>query len=98
MGDISIDGGGLIYLEGSQDLGEQFEKDFSERAKESRFSETESKNAFNSNMLSNGLLSNDPAEFARKYGKRWLASDYEAGDVVLHLPYMVSLGSGIDEL
>lgn len=94
MGDISIDGGGLIYLESSQELAEQFENGFSERAKESRFSETESKNAFNSNMLSNGLLSNDPAKFGQRHGKRWLASDYEAGDVVLHLPYMVSLDSG----
>lgn len=91
MGDISIDGGGLIYLEGSQELGEQFEKDFFERARDAGFSEMETKNAFNRNMLSNGLLSNDPAEFGRKYGKRWMASEYEAGDVVLHLPYMVSL-------
>jgi phytanoyl-CoA hydroxylase len=91
-GDISIDGGGLIYLEGSQKLGEQFEMDFLERARKEGFSETETNNAFNRNMLSNGLLSNDPAEFGRKYGKRWMASDYEAGDVVLHLPYMVSLG------
>ncbi|CAL5872035.1 uncharacterized protein PFLUO_LOCUS6292 [Penicillium psychrofluorescens] len=91
MGDISIDGGGLIYLEGSQELGEQFEKDFLERARKEGFSEIETKNAFNRNMLSNGLLSNNPAEFGRKYGKRWMASDYEAGDVVLHLPYIVSL-------
>ena len=93
MGDISIDGGGLIYLEGSQELGEQLEKVFLERARKEGFSETETKNAFNRNMLSNGLLSNNPAEFGQKYGKRWMASDYEAGDVVLHLPYMVSLGS-----
>ena len=91
LGDISIDGGGLIYLEGSQELGDKFEKDFFEQAREKGFTETETKNAFNRNMLSNGLLSNDPAEFGRRYGKRWMATGYEAGDVVLHLPYMVSL-------
>ncbi|KAJ2965229.1 hypothetical protein NQ176_g10713 [Zarea fungicola] len=40
-------------------------------------------------MLSNGLLSNNPAEFAETYGKRWMVTEYEAGDVVLHLPYMI---------
>lgn len=89
LGDISIDGGGLIYLENSLELGERLENEFAERARNSGFSETEVNNAFNKNMLSNGLLSNDPAAFALDHGKRWMAAEYEAGDVVIHLPYMV---------
>ena len=91
LGDVSIDGGGLIYLEGSQELGEKLEQDFLHDARNCNFSETEKNNAFNSNMLANGLLSNDPAEFGRAHGKRWMVTEYEAGDVVLHLPYMVAI-------
>lgn len=89
LGDISIDGGGLIYLEGSQELGERLEQEFADKSQNENFSEAQTKSAFNSNMLANGLLSNNPAEFGRQYGRRWMAADYEAGDVVLHLPYMV---------
>jgi phytanoyl-CoA hydroxylase len=51
--------------------------------------EEEARSAFNSNMMATGLLSESPAEFARQHGRRWLVSDYEAGDVVLHKPHTV---------
>lgn len=89
MGDIEIDGGGLIYLENSQPIGEQMEADFNARAKAAGFSDEEKNSAFNSNMLSNGLLSEEPAAFAKEHNRRWLVSSYEAGDVVLHKPFMV---------
>lgn len=40
--------------------------------------------------MSNGLLADGPKEYAETFGKRWLVTDYEAGDVVLHTPYTVS--------
>jgi phytanoyl-CoA hydroxylase len=40
-------------------------------------------------MMATGLLSESPAEFARQHGRRWLVSDYEAGDVVLHKPHTI---------
>jgi len=40
-------------------------------------------------MLSSGLLSEYPAEFARKHNRRWLVSNYEAGDVVFHKPHAI---------
>jgi phytanoyl-CoA hydroxylase len=49
----------------------------------------EAKSAFNRNMLSTGLLSESPAEFGRSHNRRWLVTDYSAGDVVLHNPYAV---------
>jgi phytanoyl-CoA hydroxylase len=49
----------------------------------------EAKSAFNKNMLSTGLLSESPAAFGRAYDRRWLVTDYSAGDVVLHNPYAV---------
>jgi phytanoyl-CoA hydroxylase len=40
-------------------------------------------------MMSTGLLSENPAEFAKQYNRRWLVSSYDAGDVVLHKPHAV---------
>jgi phytanoyl-CoA hydroxylase len=89
MGDISLDGGGLIYLEKGHILGEDIEKGFYDKARETGLSDEESKNAFNKNMMGGGLLSDGPKMFADEHGRRWLVTDYEAGDVVLHTPYTV---------
>lgn len=91
MGDIKINGGGLIYLEDGDKIGMEQEQAFFKKAKEAGLSDEEAKSAFNSNMMATGLLSETPAEFAREHGRRWLVSAYEAGDVVLHKPHMVCL-------
>lgn len=41
-------------------------------------------------MMSNGLLADGPREYSDAFGRRWLVTNYEAGDVVLHTPYTVS--------
>ncbi|PVH98715.1 hypothetical protein DM02DRAFT_719194 [Periconia macrospinosa] len=89
MGDISLTGGGLIYLENGQTLGREVEADFARKAKESGMSEEEAKYAFNQNMLSSGLLSDGPREYSEMFNRRWLVTAYEAGDVVLHNPYAI---------
>ncbi|KAI5918443.1 hypothetical protein F4810DRAFT_691921 [Camillea tinctor] len=89
MGDISLDGGGLIYLENGHALGREIEDGFYVRAREAGLSEDEAKNAFNKNMMSGGLLADGPKGFAEAYGKRWLVTEFEAGDAVLHTPYTI---------
>ncbi|POS79079.1 phytanoyl-CoA hydroxylase [Diaporthe helianthi] len=89
MGDISMEGGGLIYLEDGVKLGEEIENEFSRKAKEAGMSDEEMRNAFNSNMMSTGFLCDGPLEFGRKHGRRWLATAYEAGDVVLHQSHAI---------
>jgi len=89
MGDISLTGGGLIYLENGAQLGKGFEEEFTTKAKASGLTDEEVKSAFNQNMLSTGLLAEGPAEFGRTHKRRWLVTDYEAGDVVLHSPYTI---------
>ncbi|KAL6153896.1 hypothetical protein ACJBU6_07190 [Exserohilum turcicum] len=91
MGDISLTGGGLIYLENGHTLGREVEQDFTRKAAESGLSDEETRNAFNQNMLSTGLLADGPREYAQTFGRRWLVTSYEAGDVVLHNPFAVSL-------
>ena len=89
MGDISINGGGIIYLEGGNELGAEIENDFAEKAIAAGMTEEEMKYAFNKNMTGTGFLCDGPADFGRKYGKKWLVTAYEAGDVVLHKPHQV---------
>jgi hypothetical protein len=66
------------------------EEAFFTKAKQAGLTDEEAKSAFNSNMMSTGLLSEFPTDFAREHGQRWMVSAYEAGDVVLHKPHMVS--------
>ncbi|KAI1854874.1 hypothetical protein JX265_002513 [Neoarthrinium moseri] len=89
MGDIALDGGGLIYLEKGQTLGEEIERDFYRKATETGLTELEAKDAFNKNMMSGGLLADGPKDFGEQYKRRWLVTTYEAGDVVLHTPYTI---------
>jgi phytanoyl-CoA hydroxylase len=89
MGDISLQGGGLIYLERGHTLGAEIEEQFTDRAKASGLTEQEAKNGFNQNMMSGGLLADGPAEFGRHHNRRWLLTAYEAGDVVLHNAYAI---------
>lgn len=41
-------------------------------------SDEEARNAFNSNMMHGGMLSNGPADFGKKHDRRWLVTAYEA--------------------
>ncbi|PMD64984.1 uncharacterized protein K444DRAFT_650580 [Hyaloscypha bicolor E] len=84
MGDIKLTGGGLIYLEDSKLIGQEIEAEFFRKAEKAGFTDEEAKNAFNSNMMATGLLSESPSAFATQFNRRWLVSSYEAGDVVLH--------------
>lgn len=90
IGDVALDGGGLIYLEKGHTLGQELEKGFYDRARETGLTEEEAKNAFNRNMMGGGLLADGAKEFGSSHNRRWLVTNYEAGDVVLHTPYTVS--------
>lgn len=70
-------------------LGKEQEDTFTRKAVESGLTEEQAKNAFNSNMMSTGLLDDGPAGYGKQFGRRWLATDYEAGDVVLHTPFTI---------
>ncbi|EMR68730.1 putative phytanoyl- hydroxylase protein [Eutypa lata UCREL1] len=89
MGDVTLNGGGLIYLEKGHILGQGIEKGFYDRAKETGLTDEEAKNAFNQNMMGGGLLADGPKEYAKEHDRKWLVTDYEAGDIVLHTPYTI---------
>jgi phytanoyl-CoA hydroxylase len=102
IGDTKATGGGLVYLEDSTGLGKSIEDDFYARA--ANFTLEEKISAFNRNMTATGVLSTDPLMFQRdnehlskKTSFRWLVANYEAGDVVFHLPYTIHTAAANDD-
>lgn len=89
IGDVKVDGGGLIYLENGHTLGAEMEQDFTWKAEQAGLTEEERRDGFNRNMIHGGMLDHCPAQFARSLGKKWLITEYEAGDVVLHNSYAI---------
>lgn len=87
IGDVPARMGGLLYLEGSHRLGHEMEAEFSR--KNAALPPAERISAYNRNMTENGWISRNLPEMAERFGSRWLAADYAAGDVVLHSPYMI---------
>lgn len=56
--------------------------------------EAERISAFNQFMGKFGQLSDDAGDFTMKHGRhRWLAGNFEAGDVVFHDPYAIHASS-----
>lgn len=86
IGDIPVEMGGLCYLEGSDAVGRKLEADYNLRAAD--LTPEERVKAFNKHMTS-GWLSRDLPTLAEQWDTRWLVADYEAGDMVVHSPYMI---------
>ncbi|KAG9230749.1 phytanoyl-CoA hydroxylase [Amylocarpus encephaloides] len=95
IGDVSVNGGGLIYLEKKvtvdvgHTLGSEIERRFAHQARSTGMTEKEMENAFNQNMMAGGMLSQNPIEFGEQYERKWLVTAYEAGDVVFHDSYAI---------
>ncbi len=87
FGDVPVEMGGLIYLERSDAVGRQMEAEF--RMKNSHLPPQERISAYNRNMRENGWISTNLVDMADRFKSRWLIADYEAGDMLIHSPYMI---------
>jgi ectoine hydroxylase-related dioxygenase (phytanoyl-CoA dioxygenase family) len=87
IGDIDIEEGGLMYLEGSHTQGVKIEKEFS--IKNANLSREDQISAFNKNMTEGGWISKDFPNLAEKFNTKWLVTNYEAGDILIHSPYLI---------
>jgi ectoine hydroxylase-related dioxygenase (phytanoyl-CoA dioxygenase family) len=87
IGDTPVEMGGLIYLEGSDGWGRQLEAEFS--IKNADLPPEERLSAFNKNMSESGWLTKDLPSLSERLPGRWLMANYEAGDMVVHSPYMI---------
>ena len=97
VGDIPVEMGGLLYLEGSDAVGRSMEQEFA--ARNAELSPEERISAYNRNMAEGGWVGKDLPEMADRFDSRWLMADYEAGDMVVHSAYMIHAASdNIDSL
>jgi ectoine hydroxylase-related dioxygenase (phytanoyl-CoA dioxygenase family) len=87
IGDIPVEMGGLVYLEGSDAWGHKMEAEFS--TLNAHLSPAERISAYNRNMSDTGWLTKDLPSLAERLNTRWLMADYEAGDMVIHSAYMI---------
>jgi ectoine hydroxylase-related dioxygenase (phytanoyl-CoA dioxygenase family) len=87
LGDIPVEMGGLVYLEGSHTYGVTTEAEF--RVKNAQLSPEERISAYNRNMTQGGWLTKDLPSLSERLNTRWLMADYEAGDMVVHTAYMI---------
>lgn len=87
LGDISVEMGGLVYLENSHKFGREMEADFSRKS--TTLPEEERISAYNRFMDETGWLTKDLPALANKIDSRWLMADYEAGDMVIHGAYTI---------
>lgn len=96
LGDIPVEMGGLVYLEGSHATGLRMEHEFAEKALE--LTPEERINAYNAHMTEGGWVSKNLPDMAERFDTRWLIADYEAGDVMLHSPYMIHASTTNEDL
>jgi ectoine hydroxylase-related dioxygenase (phytanoyl-CoA dioxygenase family) len=87
VGDVPLEMGGLVYLEGSHTVGVAMEAEFTRE--NAALPAAERISAYNRNMTEGGWVSKDLPDMAQKFDTRWLVANYEAGDIVLHSPFMI---------
>jgi ectoine hydroxylase-related dioxygenase (phytanoyl-CoA dioxygenase family) len=87
IGDIPVEMGGLVYLEGSDAWGRRTEAEFT--VKNADLPPEERISAYNKNMVAGGWLTKDLPSLAERLDTRWLIADYEAGDMMVHSPFMI---------
>jgi hypothetical protein len=95
IGDTPVAMGGLVYLEGSHSAGRALEAEFAVASAD--LPPEERISAYNRHMAEGGCISKDLPALAERFDTRWLAADYDAGDVVLHSPYMIHAATRNDD-
>lgn len=95
IGDVPVEMGGLVYLEGSHAHGRAMESDFARD--HAHLPAADRISAFNQTMNDGGWITKDLPALAERLGARWLVGDYEAGDVVLHSPYTIHAATCNDD-
>lgn len=76
-----------MYLDQSTDIGRATEEEFARNS--GNLSDEERVSAFNKNMNDGGFLSRDTVKYGEEVKRKWLITEYEVGDVILHNPFMV---------
>jgi hypothetical protein len=93
LGDISFELGGLMVLEGSNNLGrirdDYAKKDVDEYCENVPGEEEHAKNPEMNGWRWDGSISKDPVEVREQLGGRWLTGEYRAGDLLTFSTYTI---------
>lgn len=87
LGDITVEMGGLVYLENSHHIGREMEAEFSRKSAE--LPREKQISAYNKYMDKSGWLTKDLPSLAERTDSRWLMANYEAGDMIIHGAYTI---------
>ena len=92
LGDVDFETGGLMVLEGSNNL--DAIKEYTQRDVDTYCSNIEGEEDFALGADSygwrwNGSISDNPVEIRRELGRRWLTSEYRAGDLLVFSTYTI---------
>lgn len=86
IGAAPVEMGGLVYMEGSDAFGRDLEARY---ARDSAGLSPQERLAAVNAVMTSGWLTKDLPSLAEQMGGRWLVADYEAGDMVVHSPFMI---------
>lgn len=87
LGDVPVEMGGLVYLENSHPIGIKLESEM--RSSISTLPKKRQDEIISRGMAGKGWITKDLESLAESYNSRWLIGDYEAGDVVIHSPFII---------
>ncbi|MEB3354939.1 MAG: phytanoyl-CoA dioxygenase family protein [Cyanobacteriota bacterium] len=95
LGDVPIGMGGITYLEGSQHWGEQLEQ--GHRRSHAQLPQHQRVHPVFEHQQDGGWISRDLAQLGERLRSRGLVANFQAGDVVLHSPYMIHASTNNDD-
>ncbi len=96
IGDIPVEMGGLMYLEKSLDFSHKMEEQFNSEI--AALSDQERYAVRSKGMGLKGWITKDLSALSELTNSKWLVADYEAGDIVVHSPYIIHASSTNNDL
>ncbi|MGL6344041.1 MAG: phytanoyl-CoA dioxygenase family protein, partial [Waterburya sp.] len=96
IGDIPVEMGGVMYLENSLSLGHKMEEKFN--AEIADLSDKKRYSVRSKGMGLDGWITRDLSAVSELTNSKWLVADYEAGDIVIHSPYIIHASSTNQDL
>ena len=91
IGDIPANAGAITYLADSKEIAKSIEKDIAIEAMNNCQESITS--AYNSHFDRDGWITRQLVSLAKTHQKKWLLADFEAGDIVIHDPYIIHASS-----
>jgi ectoine hydroxylase-related dioxygenase (phytanoyl-CoA dioxygenase family) len=87
IGDIKLDQGGISYLENSKPISKELELNYIKDS--TKLSPDLRTSAYNKLSKRNAWITLNMLKYSKEKNKKWLVSNFKAGDIVIHSPYII---------